>query len=514
MLVPWDRAGERPRECPTKTIERRQTLEHAPKRTHYQLSFAVILAGITAFSLLQSLVNPVLWTIQHDLHTSQSTVTWVFTGYLLSAAVATPIGGRLGDMIGKKKVLIATLAALAVGSLVAALATSIGVTIVARVIQGVGGAVLPLSFGIIRDEFPRERVTSAIGIAAALLAVGGGAGLVLAGPIVNALNYHFLFWIPLILVILAAVGAFVILPESRVRTPGQISWAPAVLLSGWLVALLLAVSEGQSWGWLSGRTVVLAAGAVVLAVAWVFAEVRSAHPLIEMRMMRIPAVWTTNLVALLFGAGMYSIFAFLPQFLQTPRSAGYGFGASITASGLFLLPATVTMFTFGILSGRVAARIGSKLVLTIGSLMSVAPFALLAFAHTHQWEIYVASSFLGAGFGFAFAAMSNLIVEAVPANQVGAASGMNANIRTIGGSLGASVMASIVTSGAAANGLPRESGYTHGFASLMIAVILATLACFLIPRARRNERAVLEVAPAVEHAETALVAGATLVDAR
>jgi predicted MFS family arabinose efflux permease len=257
----------------------------------------------------------------------------------------------------------------------------------------------------------------------------------------------------------------------------------------------------------------LAGVAAVLAAAWMAAELRSAHPLIDMQMMRIPAVWTTNLVGLLFGAGMYASFAFLPEFLQTPRSAGYGFGASITASGLFLLPMTVTMFTFGILSGRVAARVGSKLVLMTGSLVAVAPFAILAFAHTHQWEIYVASSFLGAGLGFAFAAMANIIVESVPANQVGAASGMNANIRTIGGSLGAALTASIVTSGAAANGLPKESGYTNGFAFLMIAVILATLACILIPGARRNERAVLDAAPAIQHAETALVAGAGLTDA-
>jgi MFS family permease len=210
---------------------------------------------------------------------------------------------------------------------------------------------------------------------------------------------------------------------------------------------------------------------------------------------------------------MFASFAFLPEFLQTPRSAGYGFGASITASGVFLLPMTVTMFTFGILSGRVAARVGSKLVLLAGSLVTVVPFAFLAFAHTYEWEIYVASAFLGAGLGFAFAAMSNLIVESVPANQVGAASGMNANIRTIGGSLGAAVMASIVTSGAAATGLPKESGYTNGFAFLMICVILATLACLLIPSARRNERAILDAAPVVEHAEAAMVAGATLIDA-
>src|SRR3984885_7429467 len=146
--------------------------------------------GISAFALLQSLVIPVLTTVQHDLHTTQSTVTWVLTAYLLSASVFTPILGRIGDMIGKEKVLVAVLAALAVGSILAALATSISVMIVARAIQGIGGGIIPLSFGIIRDEFPREKVAGAVGVIAALIAVGGGLGLVLAGPIVNLLDYH------------------------------------------------------------------------------------------------------------------------------------------------------------------------------------------------------------------------------------------------------------------------------------------------------------------------------------
>jgi EmrB/QacA subfamily drug resistance transporter len=484
----------------------------SPHRIDYRATFAVLLVSVTAYGLLQSLVLPALPTLEHGLHTSQVTITWVLTAYLLSASVATPIIGRLGDIVGKKRTLVATLVVLTVGTVLGALASSIGMMIVARVIQGAAGAILPLAFSIVRDEFPREKVTSAISMAAALLAVGGGAGIVLGGPIVEALDYHWLFWIPAVIVGIAAVASFLFVPESQSRTPGRISLLPAALLSVWLIAMILALSEGDNWGWTSSKTLVLLAAGIVLAVVWVLAELRVRQPLIDMRMMRIPAVWTTNLVALLFGAAMYAVFAFMPEFLQTAPKNGYGFGASVTASGFFLAPMTVTMFTTGMLSGPASARFGSKLVLCLGALLIVPACAMLAFAHTERWEIYAASAIMGVGLGFAFAAMSNIIVESVPTHQVGVASGMNANIRTIGGSIGAAVMASIVTGSAAAHGMPKESGYTGGFAFLTLAALLALGAAVIVPAARRNERKLLAGIPAVEHGETAMVAGAGLAD--
>jgi MFS family permease len=196
------------------------------RRPHFQVTFAVLSLGVAAFALLQSLVIPVLTTVQHELHTTQATVTWVLTAYLLSASIMTPILGRVGDMTGKKRVFVATLIALAVGSLLAAVAPSIGVMIVARVIQGCGGGMLPVAFGIIRDEFPAGKVTGAVGVLASLTAVGAGLGIVLAGPIVDALDYHWLFWLPMILTIIAAVSAVLFVPESPVRTPARISWLP------------------------------------------------------------------------------------------------------------------------------------------------------------------------------------------------------------------------------------------------------------------------------------------------
>jgi EmrB/QacA subfamily drug resistance transporter len=414
-------------------------------------------------------------------------------------------------MVGKERMLVATLLALAAGSLLAGLAQSVGVLILARAIQGIGGAVLPLAFGIIRDEFPPAKVASGVGVVAAMAAVGGGAGIVLAGPIVKHLNYHWLFWIPLIICLIAAVCAQLFVPESPVRTPGKISWLAAVLLSAWLVALLIGVSEAPTWGWGSSKVIGLMVLAVIIGVVWVRVELRSREPLIDMHMMRIPAVWTNNLVAFMFGIGMYSVIGFLPQFLQTPKSTGYGYGASIIQSGLYLLPLTVTMFIFGMLSGRIAARFGSKSAVIVGSVFSLVSYLLFAFAHTHPWEIYLASTILGIGLGLAFSAMSNLIVQAVPPAQTGVASGMNANIRTIGGAFGAAVMSSIVTSKLLDSGYPAATGYTRGFAFLAAMTGVAIIAAVFIPTAT-SEAASADHQHHLQNAELALVPGGTFTE--
>jgi EmrB/QacA subfamily drug resistance transporter len=486
------------------------TVADEPTRLHYRATFVVLATAVAAYALLQSLVLPVLPTIQAGLHTSQNTVTWVLTGYLLSASIFTPIMGRLGDMWGKERLLVVALVALAAGSLLSALASSVAVMLAGRVIQGIGGGVLPLSFGIIRDEFPKEKVAGAVGMIAALTAVGAGLGIVIAGPIVDVLDYHWLFWIPMIMLVIAGIAAKLVVPSSPIRLAGRLSWGAAVLLSAWLVALLVPISEAPIWGWGSGRVIALLALAVVLAVAWIIVESRSAHPMIDMRMMRIPAVWTANLVALLFGVGMYATFAFLPEFLQTSPSAGYGFGVSITKSGLILLPLSVMMFVFGAASGRLTIRFGGKAVLVAGSAISVVPFLMLVLAHHHQWEIVLAMALMGGGFGLAFAAMSNLIVEGVPPSQTGVASGMNANIRTIGGSIGAAVMSSIVTASAHNGGLPTEAGYTHGFELVTGAAVAAAVAATFVPATLRTLSG-KEFHDAMPHAELGLVAAGTLV---
>ncbi len=449
---------------------------------HHQVTFAVLATGVGAWSLMQSLVIPVLTTLQQRLHTSQDTVTWILTAYLLSASIMTPILGRLGDLYGKKRVFVVVLVALALGSLLSALASSIAVMLVARVIQGAAGGMLPLAFGIIRDEFPSDRVPTAVGMIAALTAVGSGFGIVIAGPVVNLLGFRWLFWLPMIVTLVAVVGAVLLVPESSVRGHGRISWLPALLLSASLVALLVPLSKAPDWGWGSTRVIVPTLASVALAVGWVRAELRSSSPLIDMRMMRLPAVWTNNLVALLVGAAMYGLLAFLPEFVQTPSSAGYGFGVSITMSGLMLLPSSLAMFVVSVAAGSLARRYSGRILVVAGCLTSVAAMCVLAFAHDSQWEIYVGTTLFGIGFGLAFAAMSALVVAAVPRDQTGVATGMNANIRTIGGSIGSAVIATIVTSRLQPSGLPIESGYTVAFAILAVGLLVAALVGLLIPK--------------------------------
>jgi EmrB/QacA subfamily drug resistance transporter len=481
----------------------------AGTQAHNRATFIVLATAVGAYALLQSLVLPVLPTIQASLHTSQNAVTWVLTAYLLSASIFTPILGRLGDMWGKERLLVVALAALAVGSALAALSNSIGLMICARAIQGVGGGVLPLSFGIIRDQYPKEKVAGAVGVIAGLVAVGGAVGVVLAGPIVSVLDYHWLFWIPMIALIAAGIAAKIVVPASPIRLPGRLNWPAIVLLSGWLIALLVAVSEAPAWGWGSARVLVLSAGAVALAVAWVAVESKSAHPLIDMTMMRIPVVRTTNLVALLFGVGLYATFAFVPEFLQTSPADGYGFGSSVTQSGLVLLPLGVVMFVFSLASGRLTLWFGGKAVLVAGSVACIVPVLILTLVHGQQWEFLVAMAIEGVGFGLAFAAISSLIVEGVPPSQTGVASGMNANIRTIGGSIGAAVVSSVITAHARPDGVPRVSGYVHGFGLLTIAAIGAALASVLVPSARRALTRE-QLRDAMPHAELGIVAAGTL----
>ena len=459
------------------------------KRIHYRATFAVLALAATAFSLLQSLVLPALPDLERSLHTSSTGVSWVLTANLLSAAIATPILGRLGDMTGKEKMLVVVLTALAVGTLICALATSLAVLLLGRIVQGAGGAVFPLAFGIIRDEFPPAKVSTAIGIISSILGIGTGAGIVLAGPIVEHLSYHWLFWIPFVMIIVATVATLAFVPESPVKTPAGVNWWGALLMSAWLTAGLLAVSEAPTWGWSSASVIVLLLVTAVLIGAWLHSEMRSPAPLVDMRMMRHQTVWTTNLAGLLFGFGMFSMFIIVPQFVQTPPGEGYGFGSSVTEAGFFLAPLALAMLLIAPFTGRLSNAIGSKPLLVGGSIFGAASYALLALYHSHPWSIYVAAGLLGVGIALGFASMTNLIIGAVPPSQTGVATGMNANSRIIGGALGSSVATSIVASALLPSGYPEESGFTAAFVVCSGAMVVAALAALAVPGRARSPSA-------------------------
>ena len=442
--------------------------------------------GGLAFAVLQSLVAPALSTIGRELNASTSDVSWVITAYLLSASVLTPILGRLGDMAGKRRVLIGVLATLAAGTLLAALAPNLAVLIVARALQGAAGAILPLSIGMVRDELPRERVSVMVGLLSAIFGIGAGVGIVAAGPIVEHLSWHWLFWLPLALVVIALLGAVFGMKESPIRTPGRLDLLGTGILSVALIALLLAISKGQAWGWGEARTVgLLALGAVAL-VAFVLVELRVAEPLVDMRLMKLRGVWATDLVALILGFAMFGTFLLVPTLLQLPAQTGYGFGKSVSQAGLFLLPTVVMMVFFGPLAGLLSRRYGPKPPMVLGALAVVAAFALPAFAHGEIWQVLASGVLTGAGIGLCFSAMSNAIIESVPATQTGEATSVNTIARTIGSSIGTAVVAAVITSHTTAQGLPTDDAFTVGFWVCAGVAVLAVGAALALPSARRR----------------------------
>ena len=441
------------------------------------------LAGL-AFSVLQSLVAPALPLLAHDLNTTAGGVSWVVSGYLLSASVLTPILGRLGDMVGKRRTLLVVLAVLALGTLVAAVAPNIGVLIVARVLQGAGGAILPLSIGIARDELPGERVSVTIGLLSALFGIGGGLGIVLAGPIVDHLGWRWLFWLPFAFVVGALIGVLVGVPESPVRTPGRLDLTGAALLAAALMSLLLAITKGSQWGWSSPATVILfVLGAAVLAVL-VLVELRVREPLVNMRLMVLRGVWTTNLAGLLFGFAMFGTFLLIPMLLELPSATGYGFGKSVSQAGLLLLPMAGAMLVSGIASGMLNRRFGPKIPLSLGALFLAVGFAAAAIAHASTGQLLVAVIAAGAGVGLAFAAMSNAIIESVPATHTGEATSVNAIMRTIGGSIGTAVVAAVLAANITPRGLPAESAFTIGFWVCAGVGALSIVAALALPTTR------------------------------
>jgi MFS family permease len=467
-------------------LARRSSPEGAARRVDHRLTLAVLAFAALGYSLLQALTVPALPDIQRSLHASESSVTWVMTAYLLSASVATPIVGRLGDMYGKDRALVVVLVVLGAGTVISALATTMSVLILGRLVQGVGGGIFPLAYGIVRDEFPRERVAGSLGFLSSLLGVGAAVGLVLAGFVVQHLDYHWLFWLPFGMAALSVWATWRWIPPSPVHLPGRVNWLGALLMAAGMSAVLIAITESGTWGAGSGRTLGLFAAGLLLAGAWVVSELRSATPVVDMRMMRLRGVWTTNLVAALFGVGMYASFIVTPMLVQEPVSTGYGFGASVVGAGLYQLPAALGMVITGQLSGRIERRFGSKPPLLAGCALATVAFVMLAAARDRPWEVCVANALLGLALGLAFAAMAHLIVQHVRQEQTGVASGVNTVVRLLGGAIGAQVAASLLTSSLGPAHLPTATAFTLIFAMCAVALVGATAATLLIagPNAR------------------------------
>jgi len=465
-------------------------------------SLLILSGAALAFALAQTMLIPALGELTHRLDTDASGIAWVLTGYLLAAAVATPIAGRLGDMFGKRRLLVISLGVFGFGSAVAALGSSLELVVAGRVLQGFGGGIFPLCFGIIRDEFPREKVAGSIGLISAIFGIGGGAGLIGGGLIADHLSYHWIFWLGAIAAALAALAAELWVPESPERKPGRIDLRGAALLGLGLVMPLIAISRANDWGWGSTRTLALiGAGLVVLAI-WVAVERRTRQPLADIPTLIEPPVLLTNVATLFVGFGMFGSFLLIPQLAEAPEATGYGFGLDATGAGLLLLPGSLVMLLAGPISGALGGRFGSKLPLALGAGITGAGLGGLGLDHRSQLAVIAWAFVMSAGIGLAFAAMANLVVEAVPPAQTGEASGFNTLTRSVGASLGSQVAAAILAGSAVADSpLPTDGGFTAAFLVSAAVAGLAAAIAVMIPRGAHQavaSRAVRSEPAAVE----------------
>jgi len=304
-----------------------------PDRRDHRIILALLATAGVAFAVMQTLTFPALPFFRREFGASQAAVTWIVTGFLLSSSVFVPLFGRLGDMHGKKRMLVASLAALGLGSLGAAAASSLGWLVAFRVLQGAGAAVFPLAFGILRDEYPREKLGVAVGVMSAVVGAGGGLGLVSSGFILEELGWQWLFLLGAVPALSAALAIWVAVPESPVRRGGRPDWVGALTLSLALVSLLLAVTKGESWGWGSARVLGLGVLCVAWSGVWVAVERRVAEPMVDLRTFARRGMASTNAATLLVGFSLTAFFVLMPAFVQVGGPAGYGFGASAVVAG-------------------------------------------------------------------------------------------------------------------------------------------------------------------------------------
>jgi EmrB/QacA subfamily drug resistance transporter len=466
------------------------------KRQHYNVTLAILSIAGTAYALQQTMVIPALPTLQRELNTTTTWVTWVLTVLLLVASISTPIFGKLGDQYGKERLLLICLVLFFLGCVGAAAAWNIWSLIFFRAVQGLGAPLFPLSFGIIRDEFPREKVAVGIGLISAVFGVGGGFGIVFSGLIVDHLSWRWLFIFGAIPVGISALLVHRFVPESPIKTPSRVDVVGAVLLSAGLICLLVALTEGEGWGWTSGGVLALFAGSAAFLAAWVVAELLVREPMVDMHVFVERPVLLTNVNALITGFAMFGTFVLIPNFVETPqglppavaRMVDYGFNASATKAGLYLLPSSVTLLFAGPLTGLIGRRTGFKWPLALGMLLASASAASLAIWHDEPWQVLAAMPVLGTGIGFAFAAMATLITEAVRASETGIATGMNTVMRTVGGVIGGQVGAAILSAHwIGKTEVPDVRGYEVAFAVAAIAALAGVaVAVFVTPLGRRR----------------------------
>ncbi|MFE9320924.1 MFS transporter [Nocardia sp. NPDC052278] len=440
--------------------------------------------GIVA-SLMQTLVVPLLGELPQILNSSAANTSWVVTVTLLVGAVATPVAGRLGDMFGKRRMVIASTVPLIIGSVVCAMAGSLLPMIIGRGLQGLGFGTIPLAVALLRDVLPPERLGSTIALISSSLGIGGALGLPLAAAVTEYSNWRVLFWAAAALVAVATALITLIVPEGIAEGPsGRFDGLGAVLLGAGLVSLLLAVSKGATWGWTSGSILGLFVAAVVVLLVWGWWELRTVEPLVDLRVTARPQVLVTNLATVAIGVGMYALQLSVPQLMQLPRSLGYGLGQSMMAMGLWMAPAGIMMMLISPVGAKLSAMRGPKFTLVVGAVVMAIGYGAAQVLMGSTWGLLIVNIICSSGVGFAYGAMPALIMGAVPQSETAAANGFNTLMRSIGTSISAAVVGAVLaqlTITVGGHSIPTEDGFRVAFLIGCGVSVLAALVAMAIP---------------------------------
>jgi MFS family permease len=452
------------------------------------LSFAGIVVA-----LMQTVIIPLVPQLPTLLNASSADTAWVITATLLAAAVATPTVGRLGDMFGKRRMLLVSLVVLVAGSVVTALADSLLPAIIGRTLQGLSAAVIPLGISIMRDELPSERLGSAVAMMSASLGIGGALGLPLAALIAEEASWHVLFWVSGGLGTVALVLVLVLVPESPLRAGGRFDLVGALGLSVALMALLLAISKGGDWGWASGPTLGLFAGAAVVFVAWAFWELRTPSPLVDLRTFTRTQVLLTNIASAVFGFAMFAMSLVLPQLMQLPPATGFGLGLSMLDVGLIMAPSGLVMIATAPLSAKLSRTYGPRTTLMVSALVVAAGYVLTILLMSQVWHFVLVSIVIGAGIGIGYGAMPALIMGAVDVSETASANSVNTLMRSIGTSVASAVAGVILAHMTMALGpvaLPTQNAFRVVLVVGAGAAVVAFAVAMFLPRRAARPAAV------------------------
>jgi MFS family permease len=436
-------------------------------------------------SIISSLGAPLIPTLARDFHDSVSTAQWSLTAALLSGAVSAPVMGRLGDGPRRRVTIIGGLAAVTLGGVIAALASELDVVVVGRALQGVGLGLVPLAMATARDELPKERIAPMIGLLSVSAAAGVGAGYPLSGLIADTAGLSGAFWFGAAVSAVALVCVVAVVPSSdRGKPSARLDWLGAGLLAAALISVLVGVAQGTDWGWTSPRILGLLAAGIVLFALWTLQELRSDVPLVELRLLRNPAVLAGDVCATVLGVAMYMNLSAVTEFVQSPRSSGFGYSASVVVAGLTLVPLSTLMLLGSRALPSLVRHLGVRALLTIGCVVVAGSGAFFAVAHDSLWEAFVMMGVLGIGLGTTYAAIPGLIVQAVPKHETGSAMGFYQVVRYVGFSFGSALAASILAGHeSTVTNEPSVSGYTTVlWVASVICIVAAALSWVLSAR--------------------------------